>query len=224
MGSGKLDWIEATGLDYMPPVVSDVVVAAAVVKVEDCSGYFSANVEFVHVNMSDEGYRSCPLCAEEMLLTEQQLKHCDICYEIRKQRYSVKSVPEYPIWKWKTDVYMCATPNNAWEHVMGVDIGGRLVLYSSRVESLLVAIEPERGLKWFIIFLGHQEKKFKSTSLFSVTLHRRDADGGIVQEFENPYVVSLNSLGRNHMMADIVGVNSNDSAPAYQRQKKCIAQ
>ncbi|GJS08642.1 hypothetical protein Tco_0365438 [Tanacetum coccineum] len=29
----------------MPPVVSDVVVAAAV---EDCSGYFSANVEFVH--------------------------------------------------------------------------------------------------------------------------------------------------------------------------------
>ncbi|GJZ65733.1 hypothetical protein Tco_0622429 [Tanacetum coccineum] len=30
----------------MPPVVSDVVVAAAV---EDCSGYFSANVEFVHV-------------------------------------------------------------------------------------------------------------------------------------------------------------------------------
>ncbi|GKA97562.1 hypothetical protein Tco_0825456 [Tanacetum coccineum] len=60
----------------MPPVVSDVVVAAAV---EDCSGYFSANVEFV--NMSDEGYRSCPLCAEEMLLTEQQLKHCDIRYE-----------------------------------------------------------------------------------------------------------------------------------------------
>ncbi|GJY16129.1 hypothetical protein Tco_0386551 [Tanacetum coccineum] len=65
-------------LSKMPPVVSDVVVAAAV---EDCSGYFSANVEFVHVNMSDEGYRSCPLCAEEMLLTEQQLKHCDICYE-----------------------------------------------------------------------------------------------------------------------------------------------
>ncbi|GKG36724.1 hypothetical protein Tco_0444402, partial [Tanacetum coccineum] len=29
----------------MPPVVSDVVVAAAV---EDCSSYFSANVEFVH--------------------------------------------------------------------------------------------------------------------------------------------------------------------------------
>ncbi|GJZ43631.1 ACT domain-containing protein ACR11-like protein [Tanacetum coccineum] len=38
--------------------------------------------------MSDEGYRSCPLCAEEMLLTEQQLKHCDICYEIRKQKHS----------------------------------------------------------------------------------------------------------------------------------------
>ncbi|GJX61576.1 hypothetical protein Tco_0294476 [Tanacetum coccineum] len=33
-------------LSKMPPVVSDVVVAAAV---EDCSGYFSANVEFVHV-------------------------------------------------------------------------------------------------------------------------------------------------------------------------------
>ncbi|GKF41969.1 hypothetical protein Tco_0125311, partial [Tanacetum coccineum] len=32
----------------MPPVVSDVVVAAAVVKVEDSNGYFSANVEFVH--------------------------------------------------------------------------------------------------------------------------------------------------------------------------------
>ncbi|GJT22077.1 hypothetical protein Tco_0892014 [Tanacetum coccineum] len=79
----------------MPPVVSDVVVAAAV---EDSNGYFSANVEFVHVNMSDEGYRTCPLCAEEMLLTEQQLKHCDICYEIRKQK------------QW-TDVYMCRNSN-----------------------------------------------------------------------------------------------------------------
>ncbi|GJZ67110.1 hypothetical protein Tco_0630350 [Tanacetum coccineum] len=33
-------------LSKMPPVVSDVVVAAAV---EDCSGYFSANVEFVQI-------------------------------------------------------------------------------------------------------------------------------------------------------------------------------
>ncbi|GKC47435.1 hypothetical protein Tco_1065157, partial [Tanacetum coccineum] len=29
-----------------------------------------------------------------------------------------------------------------------------------------------------------------------------------------------NNICRNHMMADTVGVNSNDAAPAYQRQKK----
>ncbi|GJZ88318.1 hypothetical protein Tco_0660100 [Tanacetum coccineum] len=42
----------------MPPVVSEVVVAAAVVKV-------------FMVTMSDEGDRSYLLCAEEMVLTEQ---------------------------------------------------------------------------------------------------------------------------------------------------------
>ncbi|GJR79294.1 hypothetical protein Tco_0150079 [Tanacetum coccineum] len=123
-------------------IVTDMVVAAAVVKVEDSNGYFSANVEFVHVNMSDEGYRSCPLCAEEMLLTEQQLKHCDICYEKLEAN------------------------SGGW-------------------------IRFQTDWKWFISFLGHQEKKFKSASLFSVILHRRDADGGIVTELENPYAVSV---------------------------------
>nr|GEY25193.1 hypothetical protein [Tanacetum cinerariifolium] len=74
----------------MPSVVSDVVVAAAVVKLKDSSGYFLCQYWvrscLFMVNISDEGYRRCPLCAEEMLLTEQQLKHCDVGYEIRKQK------------------------------------------------------------------------------------------------------------------------------------------
>ncbi|GJV95688.1 hypothetical protein Tco_1547265 [Tanacetum coccineum] len=85
------------------------------------------------VNMSDEGYRSCPLCAEEMLLTEQQLKHCDICYE-------------------ELTFTCVATPT---------------------------IIDTRNG--WYYAAYGQC---------------------------------------CNHMMADIVGVNSNDSAPAYQRQKK----
>nr|GEV46019.1 hypothetical protein [Tanacetum cinerariifolium] len=39
-------------------------------------------------------------------------------------------------------------------------------------------------------FLGHQEKKFKSVSLFSVALYRRDTDGKIVIELRKPYAVS----------------------------------
>lgn len=32
--------------------------------------------------MSDEGEKSCPLCAEEMDLTDQQLKPCKCGYEV----------------------------------------------------------------------------------------------------------------------------------------------
>ena len=32
--------------------------------------------------MSDEGERTCPLCAEEMDLTDQQLKPCKCGYEV----------------------------------------------------------------------------------------------------------------------------------------------
>ena len=32
--------------------------------------------------MSDEGERTCPLCAEEMDLTDQQLKPCRCGYEV----------------------------------------------------------------------------------------------------------------------------------------------
>lgn len=33
-------------------------------------------------NMSDEGEKTCPLCAEEMDLTDQQLKPCKCGYEV----------------------------------------------------------------------------------------------------------------------------------------------
>lgn len=33
--------------------------------------------------MSDDGERTCPLCAEEMDLTDQQLKPCKCGYEVR---------------------------------------------------------------------------------------------------------------------------------------------
>lgn len=32
--------------------------------------------------MSDEGEKSCPLCAEEMDLTDQQLRPCKCGYEV----------------------------------------------------------------------------------------------------------------------------------------------
>jgi CCR4-NOT transcription complex subunit 4 len=32
--------------------------------------------------MSDDGDRTCPLCAEEMDLTDQQLKPCKCGYEV----------------------------------------------------------------------------------------------------------------------------------------------
>lgn len=32
--------------------------------------------------MSDEGEKTCPLCAEEMDLTDQQLKPCKCGYEV----------------------------------------------------------------------------------------------------------------------------------------------
>lgn len=34
------------------------------------------------VTMSDEGEKSCPLCAEEMDLTDQQLKPCKCGYDV----------------------------------------------------------------------------------------------------------------------------------------------
>jgi len=37
--------------------------------------------------MSDEGERTCPLCAEEMDLTDQQLKPCKCGYEVRFYYY-----------------------------------------------------------------------------------------------------------------------------------------
>ena len=33
--------------------------------------------------MSDEGEKTCPLCAEEMDLTDQQLKPCKCGYEVQ---------------------------------------------------------------------------------------------------------------------------------------------
>lgn len=33
--------------------------------------------------MNDEGEKTCPLCAEEMDLTDQQLKPCKCGYEVR---------------------------------------------------------------------------------------------------------------------------------------------
>lgn len=39
--------------------------------------------------MSDEGERSCPLCAEEMDLTDQQLKPCKCGYEVWRYIYFV---------------------------------------------------------------------------------------------------------------------------------------
>lgn len=34
------------------------------------------------VTMSDQGEKTCPLCAEEMDLTDQQLKPCKCGYEV----------------------------------------------------------------------------------------------------------------------------------------------
>lgn len=37
---------------------------------------------FLRAIMSDEGEKTCPLCAEEMDLTDQQLKPCKCGYEV----------------------------------------------------------------------------------------------------------------------------------------------
>jgi len=37
---------------------------------------------FLQAIMSDKGERTCPLCAEEMDLTDQQLKPCKCGYEV----------------------------------------------------------------------------------------------------------------------------------------------
>lgn len=46
--------------------------------------FFVVLIEFNNrATMSDEGERTCPLCAEEMDLTDQQLKPCKCGYEVR---------------------------------------------------------------------------------------------------------------------------------------------
>lgn len=39
-------------------------------------------VLFLKAIMSDQGEKTCPLCAEEMDLTDQQLKPCKCGYEV----------------------------------------------------------------------------------------------------------------------------------------------
>lgn len=46
--------------------------------------YFVVLIELNNrATMSDEGEKTCPLCAEEMDLTDQQLKPCKCGYEVR---------------------------------------------------------------------------------------------------------------------------------------------
>ena len=46
--------------------------------------YFVVLIEFNNrATMSDEGEKTCPLCAEEMDLTDQKLKPCKCGYEVR---------------------------------------------------------------------------------------------------------------------------------------------
>ncbi|URE22196.1 RNA recognition [Musa troglodytarum] len=42
------------------------------------------NLPLPTATMSDDGERTCPLCAEEMDLTDQQLKPCKCGYEVRR--------------------------------------------------------------------------------------------------------------------------------------------
>ena len=46
-----------------------------------CS-FFVPLLNFYQAIMSDEGEKTCPLCAEEMDLTDQQLKPCKCGYEV----------------------------------------------------------------------------------------------------------------------------------------------
>lgn len=47
--------------------------------------------------MSDDGDKTCPLCAEEMDLTDQQLKPCKCGYEVcgHRKPYVFSSLPSY---------------------------------------------------------------------------------------------------------------------------------
>lgn len=45
--------------------------------------FFSVFFILCRATMSDEGERTCPLCMEEMDLTDQQLKPCKCGYEVR---------------------------------------------------------------------------------------------------------------------------------------------
>ena len=45
--------------------------------------------------MSDQGEKTCPLCAEEMDLTDQQLKPCKCGYQVFPSSVSLHVVTSY---------------------------------------------------------------------------------------------------------------------------------